>query len=214
VEEYPTLEKYNNISTWWGHFEFQGFVVTGSDVRMQSGPDCRDYNGPSHIFSGHFHKRQAYGNVIYIGNTFPTNFGDASDNERGCMVFDHTTKEVDFYNWEDCPKYSKFLLSNLIDEKVVIFPDSRVKCIADVSISYEEMNGLRQSFIDRYKLREFIMEESSELGAALTDTEFSGDQSTHIGVDELVVQMFRDIDVEKIDNDMLISIYNNIRVDK
>jgi DNA repair exonuclease SbcCD nuclease subunit len=77
-DEYPDLAKHLNTPVWFGHFEFKGFVVTGQSVIMKSGPDHTLFKGPDYIFSGHFHKRQKGGNVVYIGNTFPTNFSDAT----------------------------------------------------------------------------------------------------------------------------------------
>lgn len=42
------------------------------------------YPKPEKVFSGHFHKRQQHGNVIYPGNCFPHNYADAWDDDRGC----------------------------------------------------------------------------------------------------------------------------------
>jgi DNA repair exonuclease SbcCD nuclease subunit len=84
-QEYPDMvADINSHKYVLGHFEFQNFVVTGDSRVMDHGPDAGAFAGPKYIFSGHFHKRQANGNIIYIGNTFPTNFGDAGDKERGC----------------------------------------------------------------------------------------------------------------------------------
>lgn len=80
----------------FGHFEFRNFIVTGTDRRMDHGPDHTQFSSPKFVFSGHFHKRQAHDNIIYIGNTFPTNYGDAWDDERGCAVLDTDTDHVEF----------------------------------------------------------------------------------------------------------------------
>ena len=212
-EEYPSLVKYSNIDTWWGHFEFKGFVVTGYNIVMPTGPDPKDFAGPKHIVSGHFHKRQAQRNVVYMGNTFPTNFGDAGDNNRGMMVYDHTINKMEFINWDQCPKYTKTTVSDLLDNKIKLFPESRIKCIVDVPVTYEEVSALKQGFVDSFSLREFSMEESQSLSDVLsgTETTVEGDGKLD-NVDDLVVQMLNEIDNDHIDNNILIEEYRRIRV--
>jgi len=211
-KEYPELKKYLNLETWWGHFEFKGFIITGYSMTMPTGPDASDYKGPKHIFSGHFHKRQACEQVIYIGNTFPMDFGDAGDTNRGMITYDHDTDETVFKNWEECPKYLKTTLTDLLDKTVELQPESRVKCIIDVPISFEESTELRTAFMDRYNLREFTMEESREIKSALSDTETNVDwEKTKLkGVNELVVEMLQDIETDHINSELLIEIYHGL----
>ena len=143
-----------------GHFEFRNFVVTGADRRMEHGPDPDDFAGPDFIFSGHFHKRQATKNIIYIGNTFPTNFGDAGDPERGCCVFDIENNEIYFHDWEDAPLFFKAKLSRVIDGTQAYFPPkSRVRCTLDIDIGYTEVQALREELMKELQLREFSVEE-------------------------------------------------------
>lgn len=212
--EYPLLKEHLHLTTWWGHFEFKGFVITGYTITMPSGPDPMDYRGPKHIFSGHFHKRQAHEQVVYVGNTFPMDFGDAGDYDRGMMTYDHQTNEALFYNWEACPKYVKTTLTNLLDKSVDIQPEARVKCIIDIPITFEESTELRTIFMERYNLREFTLEESRELKTAISDTETDVDwDNTKLkGVNELVVEMLQDIDTDHIDSDLLIEIYQGLRI--
>lgn len=211
-KEYPELKKYLHLETWWGHFEFKGFIITGYSMTMPTGPDPLDYKGPKHIFSGHFHKRQATDQIIYIGNTFPMDFGDAGDNDRGMITYDHDTGEVLFKNWKECPKYVKTTLTDLLDNTVELYPEARVKCIIDVPISFEESTELRTVFMDRYNLREFTMEESREINSALLDTETDVDweNAKLKGVNELVVEMLQDIETDHIKSELLIQIYRGL----
>jgi DNA repair exonuclease SbcCD nuclease subunit len=182
-------------------------------MTMPVGPDPLDYKGPKHIFSGHFHKRQAHEQVVYIGNTFPMDFGDAGDSDRGMMTYDHTNDETTFINWPDCPKYIKTTLNELLDKTVELQPEARVKCIVDVVISFEESTELRTMFMDRYNLREFTLEESREIKSALlnTETNVDWDNAKLKGVDELVVDMLKDIKTEHINNDLLVEIYQDLK---
>lgn len=213
-EEYKNLMQYTKLKTWWGHFEFAGFVITGHNIVMPNGPQADDFAGPTKIFSGHFHKRQIKNNVVYIGNTFPTTFGDADDTERGMAIYEYASDKLEFKDWPDAPQYTKIRLTDILDNSVKISENTRVKCIVDVPISFEEGSHLRQNFIDTYKLREFNMEESREIADALTNTHTDVDlEDIKLdSVDDLVLQMLKDIDSEHIDNNLLIEQYQRIRV--
>lgn len=214
-EEYPSLIKYNRLDTWWGHFEFKGFEVTGYGMVLPVGPDALDFKGPKHIISGHFHKRQANENVIYMGNAFPTTFGDAGDFARGLMIYDHVKQEPSWIDWDDCPKYIHTSLSSVLDSTAILYPNSRVKCLGDIPVSFEESNYLKKKLTEKYQLREFVLEEAQVLEQALTDTEVkSVDLSKYdklSTVDELVRQMLNDIESDKINNQILIEIYSNLK---
>jgi DNA repair exonuclease SbcCD nuclease subunit len=212
-EEYPSLANYKNIPMWVGHFEFKGFVVTGYNITMKSGPDHTDFQHQKHIISGHFHKRQTMGNTTYIGNTFPTNFADAGDFERGMMIFDHNTDSMDFKNWEMCPKYIKGKLSDVLEDRLKLYPQARVQVVADIPINYEESIEIRKRFIEDNDLREFTITESTEIAEALaeTETEVEVELEGELGsVDEMVVDMLNEIESEHIDNEMLSDIYINL----
>lgn len=219
-EEYPSLTKFLDIETWWGHFEFKGFIVTGYNITMPTGPNAEEFKGPRYIFSGHFHKRQAFedSNVVYIGNAFPGDFGDAGDNERGLMTYNHESKEVLFSNWEDCPKYIKTKLTDLIDidkdeRGQILLPNSRVNCLADVPLEFDEQNFLKQKFMEEFDLRELNFEESPAVQIALSDTEagIDWDNEELQTVDELVLVMLNNIKTKHIDNHLLVDIYKNIK---
>lgn len=171
--EYPDVAAFldnKKIKYAFGHFEFKNFVITGTDRVMEHGPDHKAFSTQKYIFSGHFHKRQIQDNVVYIGNTFPTNFGDAGDDERGMCVLDTETNKIKFINWSDCPKYRKVKLSSILSEDSLLLPkNSRVKCVVDVEISYSEAQQVKEELIKQLYLREFSFEEAA--------VEKSGDQN-------------------------------------
>lgn len=219
-EEYPSLVKFLNIDTWWGHFEFKGFIVTGYNVTMPTGPTADDFKGPKYIFSGHFHKRQAFenSNVVYIGNTFPLDFGDAGDDERGMMTYNHESNEVLFFNWDKCPRYVKTKLTDLIDisskeREKILLPNSRVNCLADIPLEFDEQKFLKTKWIELFNLRELNFEESPSLQTALTETEteINWDTEGLQSVDELVLLMLEHIDSEHFNSDRLIQLYKDIK---
>ncbi len=159
--EYPALVKYNKLPYWMGHFEFRNFVVTGTDRRMEHGPDHTLFTEPTYIFSGHFHKRQALDNVVYIGNTFPMDYGDAWDDARGMCVLNTENDDVEFIDWEAGPKYRKVKLSDVLNDSTLTFPEKcRVRCLIDVDIGYSEAQSLKEEFVKQLGLREFSLEEN------------------------------------------------------
>jgi DNA repair exonuclease SbcCD nuclease subunit len=159
-DEYPTLAADINSHKYvMGHFEFRNFVVAGSTRTLDHGPDAEMFTGPRYIFSGHFHKRQFNQNIVYIGNTFPTNYGDAGDDERGMAVFDIENDEVFFHNWADAPLFFKTKLSRVLDGEGEWPPKSRVRCLLDADIGYSDVQGLREEMIKTFSLREFSVEE-------------------------------------------------------
>jgi len=219
-DEYPGLQEYLKIPFWAGHFEFQGFIVTGYNVKMPTGPAASDFKGPKHIVSGHFHKRQEQDNIVYMGNTFPMDFGDAGDFNRGMMTYDHIDDDMTFIDWPDCPKYLKIKLSQLLDDKVTMYRNARVKCLVDVPITFEESTLIRQQMMDAYKLREFALEETQQLNEALTSTEVSEETKEEVAnkdeeistVDDLVIKMLQEIKSDHIDNNLLIEQYKRLTI--
>lgn len=162
-DEYPQLaEDINNHKFVLGHFEFRNFVVTGATRTLEHGPDPQWFTGPKYIFSGHFHKRQFNQNIIFIGNTFPTNYGDAGDAERGCAVFDVEKDDVYFHNWDDAPLFFKTRLSRVLEGEMNWPPRSRVRCILDVDIGYSDVQALRDEMMTSLSLREFSVEEDEQ----------------------------------------------------
>lgn len=208
--EYKDLVQYTNIPVWWGHFEFKGFVITGHNVKMEHGPDHTDFVGPKRIFSGHFHKRQSVGAVYYIGNVFPTNYGDVGDTARGLTIYDYETDEVTHAAWPDAPVFAKVRLTALLDGTIDLPMKASVRCIIDMPITYEESIALKQNMIAEYELREFIMEETDELALALSENDATL-SSIAMGTTELVMDMLQHIDTPKIDRSKLISIYNSLK---
>lgn len=160
-DEYPMLVNDVNKSTYvFGHLEFRNFFLTGTNSRSEIGYQHQMFSGPKYIFSGHFHKRQATDNIIYIGNPFGTSYADAGDYSRGACFLDMQTNEVDFEDYEG-PSYIKTSLSILLDDLSVIKQYARIKCILDVDISYSEAQSLKKDLIETFNLRELSLEENA-----------------------------------------------------
>lgn len=213
-DEYPSLKQYTKIPIWWGHFEFKGFVITGNNIKMPTGPDADDYP-VTRIFSGHFHKRQINKHTTYIGNAFPTNFSDAGDDDRGVAIYQYNTDELKFINWPDCPKYLQIELSQLLDDSITIPPNTHVKCVVDIVLDYNQTIELKQSTEMQFGLRDFKFEETAELSSVLTTDDTTVDLSEHqlASVNDLVITLINTITSEKINKNKLTAIFNSLNVD-
>jgi len=210
-EEYKILKKYQDLQSWWGHFEFRGFQITGYNLVMQHGPEAAQFDGPERIFSGHFHKRQVRDNVVYFGNTFPMDFGDAGDFARGMVIYDHVENKMEFRDWKECPKYVRVSLSDLIDNDVSLPQGARVKCGVDFPINFEESAHLKQQFVKKFGLREFSLEENTGVEEALSDTDVEWeDNSKMLSVGDMIVEMLGKIKTERINNELLLKLYREI----
>ena len=211
--EYATLKEHSkNAKVWAGHFEFKGFVITGTNVRMPTGPDISDFVGPKSILSGHFHKRQKQANIEYIGNTFPMDFGDVNDISRGVAIYNHETNETEYIDWDKGPRYFKFNISDLIENDIEIPSNSYVKCVINIPLSYEELLLIRQTYTEKYHMRDFLTEETSAKQDSLTDTEVEEDVTvTDItSVDDLIIGMLLKIENEQLDNNLLVELYKKL----
>jgi DNA repair exonuclease SbcCD nuclease subunit len=218
-DEYKDLYEQSlkqKSSSIFGHLEFKNFCISGYNTVMESGPSHEIFKQQDHVFAGHFHKRQASDNVIYIGNTFPTNFGDAGDYERGMCFYDVDENVVSFENWEDCPKYYRTTLSAVIGEQWK--PDSKMKvrCLVDVDISYSEAQAVKEAMIEMYELREFSLEENRSLKQDLLEGEDNDgvDFNDLHSIDELVVKNLETMqDTNVINPAKLIEIYKQLPTD-
>ena len=217
--EYVKLDKYKKYNVWFGHLELNNFYITGyHKVIMEHAINPDLLKGPEFIFTGHFHKRQSYENIIYIGSPFGYDFSDIEDFDKGMCIFDHKTKNCNFINYDDGPKFIQISLSDMLQQiakKDLILPSKvSIRCIIDLQLSYEKYIKIKQLLSDSYDLRLVNFEESINLKDALEDTTDTieldlSDESPVLN--ELVLKMLENIDNEKIDNKKLIKIYKEIQ---
>lgn len=162
-DEYPQMVQFNGKTDYaFGHFEFKNFVLTGTSNIMEKGPEHTMFGDFTYIFSGHYHKRQIKDNTIYIGNTFPMDYGDVGDKNRGVCILDTRTNDVKFVDWPKCPMYFRVNLSTLLEGNWEPPENARITCYKDIEISYTEVQALKEEFMKAFSLREFKIDEKSQ----------------------------------------------------
>jgi DNA repair exonuclease SbcCD nuclease subunit len=192
----------------FGHFELPYFCMNAMVEMPDHGEISEDHMvGFESVFSGHFHKRQARKNIWYIGNAFPHNYADAGDDARGMMILEWGQDPI-FHSWPNQPKFRVHKLSDILENPDgLLLPDSHVRVHLDISVSYEEANFLRETFIPEYKLREMtlIPTKSDPL-----DQTQGGDGLKFESVDQIVVEQINAIESKNFDKKLLLDIYNNL----
>jgi DNA repair exonuclease SbcCD nuclease subunit len=194
----------------FAHLELGGFLmnsmVTMPEVGELRAEHLKDYH---QIYSGHFHKRQKRDNITYIGNAFPHNFGDAGDDERGCMILPWG-EEPTFHTWEKAPKYRTVRISDLVVDPSKYLPNhSYIKLILDTDITYQEATYLKENLIKEYELRELSII-STKKDIHSVDLYPTGNIKFQ-SVDSIVQsQLLNNIASEYYDKNLLLEIYKGL----
>jgi hypothetical protein len=191
----------------FGHFELPSFFMNAM-VQM---PDHGEINLDSFKnyelgFSGHFHKRQQKGNMIYIGNAFPHNYADAWDDERGMMVMEWGG-EPEYHTWDNQPTFRTLKLSELIDgADTIIKTKQHLRVSLDIDITFEEASFIKEKFIADYDIRELtLIAEKKEL-----EINTNIDIQAFESVDQIVSSQIISIESDQFDKNTLLSIYNSL----
>ena len=192
----------------FGHFELPHFFMNALVQMPDHGDVKREHFGNfEHVYTGHFHKRQNYKNITYIGNCFPHNYADAGDDERGMMILEWG-KEPEYHTWQDQPRYRVLGLGAILNNaESILKPGMHVRVNLDIDISYEEANFIKDTFIKTYDLREITL--IPQKNTDLEQYEMQGNVAFE-SVDQIVTNQLTAITSEHYDNNLLLDIYRNL----
>ncbi len=204
-DEWKKIEKLKSKYV-FGHFELPQFYMNAMVQMPDHGELQSTHFKADYVFSGHFHKRQASGNVHYIGNAFPHNFADAWDTDRGMMILEQNGSPK-YINWPDAPSYKTTTLSKLIDDAdTIATPKSHLRVAIDIPITFEEATFIKDEFMSRYKIRELSL--IPEKKDAETASEIDIEQFDSI--DTIVNSQITSIQSDQFDPKVLLAIYNGL----
>jgi len=206
-DEHKKLNKLD-CKYMFGHFELPYFKMNAMvEMPDHGGVKASDLGNPDYVFSGHFHKRQYKGNIHYIGNAFPHNYSDVADTDRGAMFLEWGG-EPQYVNWDQCPKYIMLGLRELLeDPERWLEEQTHARIKIDVNISYEEANFIRETFHEKYKVRDLQL-----LPVKEEEEAFEGSEITFESVDQIVISQLETIESNTINNKKLIELYREIDV--
>ena len=143
-----------------------------------------------------------------MGNAFPHNYADAWDDDRGMMIIEYGQKPK-YINWPDMPRYITIKISELLaDPDKYLKAKMYVRVTLDIKISYEEANFIRETFIEKYQLRELQLIPEQIDQAQQPNVEVQKFDS----VDQIVISQLQGVDSETYDKNILTAIYNDLDV--
>lgn len=205
-DEWKQLQKSKSQYV-FGHFELPHFFMNAMVQMPDHGEvQLEHFNKFELCFSGHFHKRQQRGNMVYIGNAFPHNYADAWDDERGMTIFEWGGKP-EFHAWEDQPTFRTVKLSQLIDEAdTIIKPKQHLRVTLDIDITYEEASFIKEKFIADYDIRELTLIAEKKEVEINTNIDVQAFES----VDQIVSSQIVNIDSDTYNKNTLLAIYNSL----
>ena len=197
-----------NAKYMFGHFELPHFFMNAM-VQMPEHGELRGehFGHIEHVFSGHFHKRQHSKNITYIGNCFPHNYADASDDDRGMMVIEWG-KEPEFHSWPDQPKYRVYNLSDILRiPENLLLKNMHCRVNIDVDITYEEATFIKETFVGTYNLRELTLIPAKNMDIG-QDIQLGNVQFESI--DTIVTNNLTNINSDHYDPNLLLDIYRHL----
>jgi exonuclease SbcD len=124
----------------------------GSEVNITNGVSLSDFSEFDKVIVGHYHNKQFFKNIYYIGSTFPHNFGE--DNEKGVVLYSndelkylpteftkYITKRIEVNSVEDALKInnSDFREDNTNVKLVLVGTSSVLSAISKSSIKAKKI---------------------------------------------------------------------------
>jgi DNA repair exonuclease SbcCD nuclease subunit len=191
----------------FGHLELPHFYMNAMVQMPDHGQlQSTHFQNQEYVFTGHFHKRQERGNIVYIGNAFPHNYADAGDDERGMMILEWG-KNPQYLSWPGQPIFRVYKLSEILEEPEKHLREKmHIRVNIDIPITFEEANFIKETFIKQFGLRELMLIPQKE---EIQDMDFSGDIAFE-SVDTIVVNQLTAIESEAYDKKLLLDIYHNL----
>ena len=191
----------------FGHLELPSFYMNAMVQMPDHGTLQRThFMNQDYVFTGHFHKRQWAGNIIYMGNAFPHNYADAGDDDRGMMIFEWDGIP-EFMTWPDQRIYRTYKLSQIIDNpEKLLSAKMHCRVTIDLPITFEEANFVKEQFIPQFKLRELMLiPEKVEVDSNTVAIDINFES-----VDTIVMNQINAIDSETYEKNLLLDIYKDL----
>lgn len=192
----------------FGHFELPTFMMNAR-IEMPDTGEIRleEFGTFDSVFSGHFHIRQQKGNIHYIGNAFPHNFGDAGDDRRGAMILEWGEKP-EYHTWPGQPIYRVHTLSDVLNDPDSLLLDNLyIRVHLDIDISYEEASFIKETFMKQYKIREMSL---IPIKHNTVQDDLAPGEIKFESVDQIVSHQLSAISSEFYDPALLLKIYQTL----
>lgn len=210
-----------NSDVIFGHFEIESFRMTEYKV-CEEGTKIKDLlSKASLVISGHFHtrheKRFGAGTILYVGNPFQMDFGDAG-NQKGYHILDLDTLEYSFTPNNISPNYKKVSLSELVDEGSITnfikdtITNNFIKLKVDMNISQQDMDILHD-VLTKLKPESLTIDYDINFNRILENTEQKEDLSG-IDIKQAITEFVNMLDIDNSDDiiDYTLDLYEECNV--
>lgn len=198
-----------NNDVLFGHFEINSFRMNTFRV-CDNGISSNDFLSKSKlIISGHFHLRDERiydnGKIIYVGNPFQMDFGDAGT-QKGYYILDIDQLTYEFFENELSPKHYAIKTSEIDKDKNYSFiTDNFVKIKVDNEYSQETLEEYVK-FIVSYKPKSYKVD-------YISFDQKSGDDSNDLsGIDisEALIEFINGMNIENKESvtEYVLNLYN------
>lgn len=208
---------------WFGHFELNGFFITGyHNVKMEHGENPDSFKNVGQVFSGHYHRRQQYNNIMYIGSPFGFDFSDIEDFDKGMTTYEYSNKDISFVRYDAGAKFVEIKLTELltrIKQKKISYPENiSIRCILNMVLDYETHMAVKDLIYKTFKVRDLKFDDPVELRQSIKNTDVEEyellmeniDENETVEINEMVLLMLGNINNEKIDNKLLEQLYKEV----
>jgi len=115
TKELPIFEMGPKSNILFGHLDVNNFLMDGA-FTCTNGFEEERFSDFDYVFSGHFHKHQVRGNIIYVGGPYQQKYSDRFDS-KGFIVLDTQTKGWNFITYS-APEF-KEINADMDDEKLI-----------------------------------------------------------------------------------------------
>ena len=147
-------ELQRNIDIVFGHFEFVDFKMNNFKVCDHGDTPEDILKKGNKVITGHFHLRDhrkyKKGEILYLGNPFQMDFGDAGST-KGWYELDFNTSETVFYENKLSPVHIKLPLSELIkyngitNELKSLVKGNIVRLVVDKNVEPDDLDIITMS---------------------------------------------------------------------
>ena len=97
------------------HLDVKGFSMDGQI--SEEGFDAAQLKDFDLVISGHYHKHQFLGNIVYCGSPYQTRYSERFDG-KGFMVFDTLDASWEFKRYEASPTFQEVSIVDIDESKV------------------------------------------------------------------------------------------------
>lgn len=195
-----TINESKDCDYLFGHLELTGYKMNDNYV-MENGWSANYLSHLDRVLTGHYHKRQQKGNVIYIGNPFGFDFNDANDLERGFCTFDIANNELEYFDYHKV-KVLSIPYNQLNDYKDQIDENTSLRIeFPDEDVADEDLEKA-QEFIEERNLVTSKIKYQGNKATKMMESDVQVEEVENI--DESVLKSIEQIEeIQDIDKDML-----------